>query len=90
MAWTTQGVYRGRGLARLAKEIEPDRIVLLDRVSLSTDGNPRGSVGDLGGGPLVRKGDTTIEAAALRAGVTIQAAQLPAATLPADSALKIK
>ena len=37
VAWTTQGVYRGRGLARLAREIEPDRVVLLDRVTLSPD-----------------------------------------------------
>jgi len=82
VAWTTQGVCRGRGLARLAREIEPDRVVLLDRVALSADPNPLGSVGVLGGGPLVRKGDTAMEAAAVRAGVKIQVAALPAANLP--------
>jgi len=82
VAWTTQGVYRGRGLARLAREIEPDRVVLLDRVTLSSDQTPRGSVGELGGGPLVRKGDTAAEAAAARAGVKVQVAALPAGNLP--------
>jgi putative aminopeptidase FrvX len=82
VAWTTQGVYRGRGLARLARQIEPDRVILLDRVALSPDATPRGSVGELGGGPLVRKGDAAAETAAARAGVKVQVASLPAANLP--------
>jgi putative aminopeptidase FrvX len=82
VAWTAQGVYRGRGLARLGREIEPDRVMLLDRVALSSDQTPTGSVGQLGGGPLVRKGDAEAEAAASRAGVKIQVAALPAANLP--------
>jgi putative aminopeptidase FrvX len=82
VAWTTQGVYRGRGLARLARQVEPDRVVLLDRVTLASDATPRGAVGELGGGPLIRKGDTACEAAAARAGVKIQVAALPAGNLP--------
>jgi len=82
VAWTTQGVYRGRGLARLARQIEPDRVVLLDRVTLSSDATPRGAVGELGGGPLIRNGDTAGEAASARAGVKTQTAALPAANLP--------
>lgn len=82
VAWTAQGVYRGRGLARLAREVEPDRVLLLDRAALTAEASPRGSVGVLGGGPIVRKGDTVVESAAARAGVTVQVASLPAANLP--------
>jgi len=82
IAWTTQGVYRGRGLARLAREIAPDRIVLLDRVSLAGEVSALGAFGTLGGGPLVQRNDDAALAAAARAGVTVQPAALPALNQP--------
>jgi putative aminopeptidase FrvX len=65
IAWTARGSFGERGMARLAQEVNPDRIIVLTRAAMPRDGNnPKGAVGELGGGALVVDSDAkTIEIA---------------------------
>ena len=72
IAWTTQGLFGDRGLARLAQSIQPDRVLLLSRGTPPRDGDARGSLGRIGGGPIVPEGDAAMLDLARQAGVAIQ------------------
>jgi putative aminopeptidase FrvX len=53
LAWTTQGQFGERGLARLAQQIDPDRVILLVRTPPSREPDPKGATGKLGAGVLM-------------------------------------
>ena len=72
IAWATQGLFGDRGLARLVEAIRPDRVVLVSRGTPSRDTDARGSLGRLGGGPVVPETDTALIDVARRAGVAVQ------------------
>jgi putative aminopeptidase len=72
IAWAAQGLFGDRGLARLAQSIKPDRVLLLARGSGAREADARGTVGRLGGGPLIPEGDAPLADAARQAGVTFQ------------------
>ncbi len=72
-AWTAQGAFGERGMARLAQEIDADRIVVVVRTAMPRDANnPKGAVGQLGGGVLVADTDARMIAQAKEAGVAVQ------------------
>jgi putative aminopeptidase FrvX len=73
IAWAAQGLFGDRGLARLAQSIRPDRVLLLARGPIAREADARGSVGRLGGGPLIPESDAALAEAAKQAGVTFQA-----------------
>jgi len=79
LAWTTQSLFGGRGLNRLIESTRPQRIVLCGPASPARgkDGDPRGAIGSLGGGPLVATEDASMLDAARDAGIKPQ-------TVPAD------
>lgn len=91
VAWTTQGLFGDRGLARLAREVQPDRVVLLSRGEPARDADPRGAFGRLGAGPVVTASDVVMIDAARRAGVTVQtvAALRGANAWPTTETLKV-
>ncbi len=84
IAWAAQGLFGDRGLARLAQSVKPDRVLLLTRGSASREMDARGTVGRLGGGPVIPEGDAALAEAARQAGVTFQTA----ATLRGSTAFR--
>jgi putative aminopeptidase len=72
IAWTSQGLFGDRGMARLAQTIKPDRVILLARGTGSRDADPRGALGRLGGGPVLVDADSATGDAARQAGVAHQ------------------
>jgi putative aminopeptidase FrvX len=72
IAWATQGLFGDRGLARLAQAIRPDRVVLVSRGTPTRDADARGTLGRLGGGPVVPETDIALIDTARRAGVAVQ------------------
>jgi putative aminopeptidase len=72
IAWAAQGLFGDRGLARLAQSVKPDRVLLLARGTGAREADARGTVGRLGGGPLILEGDATLAEAARQAGVSFQ------------------
>jgi putative aminopeptidase FrvX len=72
VAWVSQGLFGDRGLARLAQQIQPDRVLLLARGTGSRDADTRGALGHLGGGPVVPENDAALLEAARQSGVTVQ------------------
>lgn len=74
IVWASQGLFGDRGLARLAREVQPDRVLLLSRGAASRDLDARGTLGTLGSGPLVQESDSSLVEAAREAGVAVQAA----------------
>jgi putative aminopeptidase len=72
IAWATQGLFGDRGIARLAQTIRPDRVVLVSRGTTSRDADAKGTLGRLGGGPVVPETDAALIDIARRAGVTVQ------------------
>jgi putative aminopeptidase len=80
IAWAAQGLFGERGLARLAQLVRPDRVILLTRGTGGREVDARGTLGRLGGGPLVLESDTALLDAARQAGVTVQTvSSLPSA-----------
>ena len=74
IAWTVRGSFGDRGMARLAQEITPDRIIVVTRTAMPRDGNnPKGAVGQLGGGVLVADSDTKTIELAKQQGMAVQA-----------------
>lgn len=55
LAWVTQAEYGNRGLLRLLETMKPDRAIVL-RGSANPGEHPRGAVGQLGSGPIIREG----------------------------------
>ena len=55
LAWVTQSEYGNRGLLRLLETLPPDRLIVLCGAPNPGD-HPRGAVGELGSGPVVRDG----------------------------------
>jgi putative aminopeptidase FrvX len=55
LAWVTQSEYGNRGLLRLLEVYKPDRLMLM-RGSTNAGEDPRGAIGQLGSGPVVRDG----------------------------------
>ncbi len=73
VAWTAQGSFGDRGMARLAQEIDADRVISVVRTQMPRDGNnPRGSTGQLGAGPIVAETDAKAIEAAKRLGLNVQ------------------
>jgi putative aminopeptidase FrvX len=73
LAWVTQSEYGNRGLVRLLEAYKPDRVIAL-RSAPNPGDNPRGAVGELGGGAMIAEGSTALIGAAARANVSIQKA----------------
>jgi putative aminopeptidase FrvX len=59
LAWVTQSEYGNRGLVRLLETMTPDRAIVL-RGAPNPGADPRGSIGQLGTGPVVRDGGITL------------------------------
>ena len=78
IAWVGQSQFGNRGLVRLIETLKPDRVVLL-RGGVAPGDDARGSVGELGRGPVVAEGDTWLAEHAAAAQVPVQA--VPAARL---------
>ena len=74
VAWVAQGLFGDRGMARLAQAIQPDRVVLLSRGTPARDADARGTLGRIGGGPIVPESDTALLDLARQAGVQVQTA----------------
>jgi putative aminopeptidase FrvX len=55
LAWVTQSEYGHRGLLRLLEVHRPDRLMVM-RGSMNPGEDPRGAIGQLGSGPVVRDG----------------------------------
>lgn len=73
IAWTAQGSFGERGMARLAQEIDADRVIVVARTAMPRDGaNPKGAVGQLGAGPLVADSDTKTIEQVKQQGVPVQ------------------
>jgi putative aminopeptidase FrvX len=81
IAWTTQGEFGDRGAARLAREISPDRVIVVTRAGPSRDPDPLGALGSLGGGSVLAESSTWLADRAREAGVTVQS--VPALRVPA-------
>ena len=74
LAWTTQGAFGDRGAARLARQLEADRVIVLTRAQPDKVPDSRGALGRLGGGPVVAEASAWLAERAREAGVTTQAA----------------
>jgi putative aminopeptidase FrvX len=61
LAWVTQSEYGNRGLIRLLETLGPDRLIVL-RGAPNPGEHPRGAVGELGTGPVVRDGGINLPA----------------------------
>ena len=74
IAWTARGSFGSRGMARLAQEVSPDRVIVLARAAMPRDGNnPKGAVGELGGGALVADTDARAIELGKQHGIGVQA-----------------
>jgi putative aminopeptidase len=71
-AWTTQGAFGDRGAARLAREISPDRVIVVTRAQAGREPDARGALGTLGGGPVLVDTDTVLLDIARKQGVRVQ------------------
>ncbi|MGE0040684.1 MAG: M20/M25/M40 family metallo-hydrolase [Vicinamibacterales bacterium] len=71
LAWVTQTQYGNRGLQRLVETLKPDRVVLL-RGAVRPAEDTLGTVGAVGGGPILADDDAAGRQAASGAGVTVQ------------------
>ncbi len=72
IAWAAQGSFGERGFARLAQEIDADRVIVLSRAAVAKDAPARGIAGTLGAGPLVPDTDSQAIEAARQSGIVIQ------------------
>lgn len=73
VAWTAQGSFGERGMARLAQEVDADRIVVVARTPMPREGtNAKGAVGQLGAGVLVPDSDASTIELAKQLGVAVQ------------------
>jgi putative aminopeptidase FrvX len=59
LAWVTQSEYGHRGLHRLLETFGPDRVIVL-RGAPDPGNHPRGALGTLGTGPIVKEGGITL------------------------------
>ena len=83
LAWTTQAFFGQRGLQRLLDSEKPDRLVAFTG-ALPPAKDAIGSVGNVGGGPLVRGDDTLLITAATTVAAQVQ--ERGSADLPFSSA----
>ena len=72
IAWTTQGQFGERGAERLARQLSPDRVIVVARAQPARAPDPRGALGDLGGGPVVSESSAWLVERARQAGVAVQ------------------
>ena len=72
LAWTAEGISRYRGLGRLARDLVPDRAIVVANGQPAGQHEPRGQSGTLGGGVLVAQDDAWIQAAGTAAEVALQ------------------
>jgi putative aminopeptidase FrvX len=61
LAWVTQSEFGNRGLLRLLETMTPDRLIVLGSAPSPAE-HPRGAIGDLGAGPIVRDGGVNLPA----------------------------
>jgi putative aminopeptidase FrvX len=82
--WTAQSQFQARGLARIAQQMKPDRVLLLGRTVMTPTSSidARGSAGQFGAGPLIPASDTELKSLA-------DQNQIPAQTIP-DARLQIR
>ena len=78
IAWVGQSQFGHRGLVRLLETMKPDRVVVL-RGGVAPGDDARGSVGEVGRGPVIADGDTWLSERAAAAGVAVQT--VPAARM---------
>jgi putative aminopeptidase FrvX len=81
VAWTTQGAFGERGAARLARQLAPDRVIVVGRAQAGKEPDPQGALGVLGGGPVLAEGSAWLAERAKAAGIAVQSA--PALRVPA-------
>jgi len=72
IAWAAQGSFGERGFARLAQELDPDRVVVLSRCLAAKETDAKGAAGELGAGPLVPESGSQSVEKARQAGIAIQ------------------
>ncbi len=82
--WTAQSQFGARGLARIAQQIKPDRVLLLSRTVMTPANSidARGSAGQFGAGSLIAAANTELKALA-------DQNQIPAQTV-SDSRLQFR
>ncbi|HEY7544770.1 MAG TPA: hypothetical protein VID27_07800, partial [Blastocatellia bacterium] len=82
--WTAQSQFGARGLARIAQQIKPERVLLLSRTVMTPANSidARGSAGQFGAGPLIAAANTELKAIA-------EQNQIPIQTI-SDSRLQIR
>jgi putative aminopeptidase len=80
IAWTAQGAFGERGMARLGQEVNPDRAIVVARTPVSKETDARGAIGRLGGGPIVGESDPGVIDQARRSSIPFQA--LPSLKVP--------
>jgi endoglucanase len=73
IAWAAQGSFGDRGFARLAQQVDADRVIVLSRAAVTKDASAGGTAGALGLGPLVPESDTRTIDAAKQAKIAVQA-----------------
>ncbi|MEW6210817.1 MAG: M20/M25/M40 family metallo-hydrolase [Acidobacteriota bacterium] len=80
--WTAQSQFGARGLARIAQQMKPDRVLLLGRTVMTPASSidARGSAGQFGAGPLIASAELKALA---------DQNQVPAQTVP-DSRLQFR
>ena len=77
LAWVAMGLFGDRGMARLAEQVSPDRVIVagrsaVGRLDSAVSGDPRGAIGKLGGGVMVAEADTATADAVKAAGASVQ------------------
>jgi putative aminopeptidase len=80
LAWTAQGLFGDRGMARLGQAVQPDRVIIVGRAAMGRDADSRGAFGRLGGGPVVAEGDAALLDEARQASVATQPGPAPRTT----------
>jgi putative aminopeptidase FrvX len=82
IAWVGQSQFGQRGLVRLLETMKPDRVVVL-RGGVAPGDDARGSVGEVGRGPVIADGDTWLSERAAAAGLAVQT--VPAARMAVNA-----
>jgi putative aminopeptidase FrvX len=72
LAWATQGQFGERGLARLAQQVDPDRVIVLVRTPPAREPDAKGATGKLDAGAIVVEADTKMQDIARQRGVAVQ------------------
>ena len=73
VAWTAQGSFGERGMARLAQQVQADQVIVIARTPMGRDAaNLKGGAGEIGAGVLVADSDAATIERAKQQGVAVQ------------------